>query len=188
MRRCATVFHMGAGASELFRDLLVNYGAAQLGALSAAFVGAIWLAFVLFRLEPIRRFDRLRKRSTVDAIFVYGTVFLVSGAAGVTLWFSARKWGPAPAKPLEAKDVAEEVVRRLPKPELAVAPTAPSRPLAPSVTLRFARSTFPVLVLTNQSPVVARDIKWSVYLWNMDAHGRSEDVYESIRSGPSWHA
>jgi hypothetical protein len=103
---------MWAGAVALFRDLLVNYGAAQLSALGAAFVGAALLAFVLFKREPFHSF-RLRKRSTVEALFILGTVFLLSGAAGVGIWVSVGKWGPVSTKPLDAKDVAEEVARRL---------------------------------------------------------------------------
>jgi hypothetical protein len=106
---------MWAGVSALFRDLLVNYGAAQLGALGAAFVFAAWLAFALLKREPLRRF-RLRKRSMVDALFVYGAVFVVSGTAGIAIWFSVGRWNPTLTKPLDAKDVAEEVVRRLPSP------------------------------------------------------------------------
>lgn len=38
----------------------------------------------------------------------------------------------------------------------------------PDVVLSFSHPAFPVIVLTNQSDVLATNIKWSVYLWNMD--------------------
>jgi hypothetical protein len=47
----------------------------------------------------------------------------------------------------------------------AVAPVAPN---SPDVTLRFVYPTSPALVLVNESSVVARSIKWTVVLWNLD--------------------
>jgi len=51
-----------------------------------------------------------------------------------------------------------------------------STPEAPDVTLRFLYSSEPVLQLLNQSDVIARDIKWSVVLWNLDLPERNDPL------------
>lgn len=48
-----------------------------------------------------------------------------------------------------------------------VAPAPPPQAV-PDVALRLVRAEEPVLVIDNTSNVVARDMKWSVALWNVD--------------------
>lgn len=64
----------------------------------------------------------------------------------------------------------------------------------PDVTLRFVYAKSPLLILVNDSAVVAREIKWSVALWNIDDSTTLDPlpipaaIYEFIRpktiSGP----
>lgn len=49
-------------------------------------------------------------------------------------------------------------------------------PDKPDLALRFIYPKFPALVLINQSPVVATDIKWTVALWNMDLPERNDPL------------
>lgn len=53
----------------------------------------------------------------------------------------------------------------------------------PDVTLRFIYPASPALVLVNQSAALARDIKWSVVLWNMD----DPRTYVNANPGPDAH-
>ncbi len=46
----------------------------------------------------------------------------------------------------------------------------------PDLALRFIYPESPALVLINQSPVVAKDIKWTVALWNMDLSERNDPL------------
>lgn len=46
----------------------------------------------------------------------------------------------------------------------------------PDLALRFIYPESPTLVLINQSPVVAKDIKWTVALWNMDLPERNDPL------------
>jgi len=50
----------------------------------------------------------------------------------------------------------------------------PSEP--PDVALRFVRPKSPVLMIINQSAVIARDIKWTVQLWNIDLPDRNDPL------------
>ncbi len=49
-------------------------------------------------------------------------------------------------------------------------------PDKPDLALRFIYSESPALVLINQSPVVAKDIKWTVAVWNMDLPERNDPL------------
>ena len=51
----------------------------------------------------------------------------------------------------------------------------PSTPSRPEVTLRFVYPKAPAIELINQSDVVAREIKWSVALWNLDTLSERTD-------------
>jgi hypothetical protein len=51
-----------------------------------------------------------------------------------------------------------------------------SAPVMPEVTLRFVYPDFPSLVITNPSKILARDIKWTVALWNMDLPDRNDPL------------
>jgi hypothetical protein len=55
----------------------------------------------------------------------------------------------------------------------------------PVVGLRFVEPTDPLLVIVNQSSVVARDIKWMLALWNMDLPDR-DDPLPIPTSGFDW--
>ncbi len=44
------------------------------------------------------------------------------------------------------------------------------------VAMRFVYPKAPALVLVNQSPVIAREIKWAVVLWNVDLPDRDEPL------------
>lgn len=46
----------------------------------------------------------------------------------------------------------------------------------PDLALRFIYPESPALILINQSPVVAKDIKWTVALWNMDLPERNDPL------------
>jgi hypothetical protein len=46
----------------------------------------------------------------------------------------------------------------------------------PDVALQFVYPKSPAVVLVNQSAVIARDIKWSVQLWNMDLPDRNDPL------------
>ncbi len=46
----------------------------------------------------------------------------------------------------------------------------------PDLALRFIYPKHPALVLINQSPVVAKNIKWTVALWNMDLPERNDPL------------
>ena len=46
----------------------------------------------------------------------------------------------------------------------------------PDVALRFVYPKSPALILDNQSAVIARDIKWTVLLWNMDLPDRNDPL------------
>jgi hypothetical protein len=47
---------------------------------------------------------------------------------------------------------------------------------SPDVTLRFVYPTAPALILTNQSAIIAKNIKWTVVLWNMDLPDRNDPL------------
>ena len=55
-----------------------------------------------------------------------------------------------------------------PIPALPSKPTPQLEPKSLGVALRFVYPPSPALVIVNQSDTVARDIKWTVLLWNMD--------------------
>ena len=59
-----------------------------------------------------------------------------------------------------------------PKPQIQPPPSPPIK--LPEVTLKFVGPKEPSLVLTNISDAIARDIKWTVVLWNVD-HPERED-------------
>lgn len=44
------------------------------------------------------------------------------------------------------------------------------------IALSFVYPKSPALVLINQSPVIAKDIKWTVVLWNMDLPDRNDPL------------
>jgi hypothetical protein len=46
----------------------------------------------------------------------------------------------------------------------------------PDLALRFVYPEFPALVLINQSSVLARDVKWTVVLWNRDLPQRNDPL------------
>jgi hypothetical protein len=46
----------------------------------------------------------------------------------------------------------------------------------PDVTLRFINPKEPLLMLINQSDVVAREMKWAVILWNVDLPDRADPL------------
>jgi hypothetical protein len=46
----------------------------------------------------------------------------------------------------------------------------------PTMALRFVYPDAPALVLINQSAVIARDIKWTVELWNLDLPDRNDPL------------
>lgn len=46
----------------------------------------------------------------------------------------------------------------------------------PTVGLRFVYPKSPALVLINQSGVIAKDLKWSVSLWNLDLPDRNDPL------------
>jgi hypothetical protein len=66
------------------------------------------------------------------------------------------------------RELVAEAVRRVPKLK-----AGGSRP---DVTLRFVYPKSPALILVNQSPVIAKDIKWTVALWNMDLPDRNDPL------------
>ncbi len=46
----------------------------------------------------------------------------------------------------------------------------------PDLAMRFVYPKSPALILVNQSTVIARDIKWTVVLWNMDFPERNDPL------------
>jgi len=68
------------------------------------------------------------------------------------------------------------------KREVAAA-ASESTPLHPDVTIRFVYSKNPSLVLVNQSSVIARTIKWSVAIWNLD----DQRTYINKNPAPNAH-
>lgn len=52
----------------------------------------------------------------------------------------------------------------------------------PDLALRFVYSESPAIVLINKSAVVAKDIKWTVVLWNMDLPERNDPLPIPISS------
>lgn len=46
----------------------------------------------------------------------------------------------------------------------------------PDVAIRFVYSKSPALILVNKSSVIARNIKWTVALWNMDLPDRNDPL------------
>ncbi len=52
----------------------------------------------------------------------------------------------------------------------------PEKPKLPDITLRFVYPKSPALVLANPSDSIARDIKYSVVLWNMDVPERDDPL------------
>ena len=57
-----------------------------------------------------------------------------------------------------------------------ISQTLPLTKELPDVALRFVYPKSPALVLVNQSAVIARDIKWTVVLWNMDLPDRNDPL------------
>jgi hypothetical protein len=55
-------------------------------------------------------------------------------------------------------------------------PAPATIPARPDVTLRFIYPTGPALQLINQSGVTARDIKWTVAVWNLDLPDRTNPL------------
>jgi len=52
----------------------------------------------------------------------------------------------------------------------------PSDRLEPDVSLRFVYPKSPSLILVNQSGVIARNIKWTAALWNIDLPDRNNPL------------
>jgi hypothetical protein len=48
--------------------------------------------------------------------------------------------------------------------------------IPPVVALRFVYPTSPALEVVNESDAIAKDIKWSVVLWNMDLPDRNDPL------------
>lgn len=65
---------------------------------------------------------------------------------------------------------------KLPEKTAVAVPSVPAPPSAPSVALRFVYPKAPALVIVNDSEAVARDIKWTVVLWNLDLPDRDEPL------------
>lgn len=55
----------------------------------------------------------------------------------------------------------------------------------PDVALRFVYPSSPALVIVNDSDAVAREIKWEVFLWNMDLPDRNNPLPIPV-SGFDW--
>ncbi len=60
--------------------------------------------------------------------------------------------------------------------QIVGANTSKTTPEKPDLALRFIYPESPALVLINQSPVVAKNIKWAVALWNMDLPERNDPL------------
>ena len=103
-----------------------------------AVVGLVFLAIHHFWPER-------RRMLPVMCMLMFGTAFL-----GCVAWYF---WLPNPAT------IAEDHV---------VNQTFTTASEVPDVILRFVYPDMPALVLINQSNKIARDIKWSVALWNID--------------------
>lgn len=80
------------------------------------------------------------------------------------------------------KEKAEKPVKK--RPPRAIKPTPkkeisqlePTKESPADVALRFVYPKEPALVITNLSDSVARDIKWTVILWNMDLPDRNDPL------------
>ncbi|ERR1017187_8798739 len=107
--------------------------------------------------------------------------FIFSGAI---LWqqSEARKAHQAEMSQLATKkdiptaaDFAREYANLQNKPKGTLPPVEPARSF-PNVVMHFVNRQEPLLVLENTSGVLARDIKWTVALWNMDLPERDDPL------------
>lgn len=94
--------------------------------------------------------------------------FLLFGAAG---WGWVESWRWIASREALAIEARSQKPPEPPKVEI---------PEAPDVTLRFIYPNEPALVLVNQSGVTARDIKWTVALWNLDMPERTDPLPISV--------
>jgi hypothetical protein len=108
-------------------------------------------------------------------------IFFLGLAAGVWVFVGLpfqMKWLEAREAKIKALETAAQSHKESP-PETA--------PKLPDVTLRFVYANEPALMLVNQSDVVAKQIKWTVVLWNMDnpkaysAGEHSPDPHEPLQ-------
>lgn len=76
-----------------------------------------------------------------------------------------------PSRLYQGKELSDVQRSEPPKPE----PQNPPSQM-PNVALRFVYPKSPALVIMNTSDSVARDIKWSVVLWNMDLPDRNNPL------------
>jgi hypothetical protein len=89
----------------------------------------------------------------------------IGGVVGMTI--AALIWYSASPKP----------TNQLPDQGTAPGPKTPGpAPQRPEVALRFVYPEAPALVIANPSDVIARDIKWTVVLWNRDLPDRMDPL------------
>lgn len=117
-----------------------------------------WAALIagsLLSLWWIVHRRKTRPMSFLTAVFI-GCV--IGGITGAVIWTTA--------------------VHRLREPPKSATST-PSGAItrsAPEVSLRFVYPIKPALVIVNSSDSVAKDIKWTVALWNLDLPDRSDPL------------
>jgi hypothetical protein len=82
----------------------------------------------------------------------------------------------APPNPTPQQGPVSREPLKTPQRPRKSSPTVPTVVRMPEVSLRFVYPKSPALVIVNSSDSVARDIKWTVVLWNMDLPDRNDPL------------
>jgi len=109
------------------------------------------LEIAAFALYWLRSSDRPLAPKLIAAAFL--GAFALAGTVGAVSWVDFRE-ALKNQKPAQA-----EAARQ-----------------TPDVALRFVYPKSPALIFVNQSSVIAREIKWTVVLWNMDLPDRNDPL------------
>lgn len=137
-----------------------------------------------------------KKRRFIQAIAVLITAIFVIGAIygnhrlnhSLVALRSTDTKGASTEKQADQKQDSESMIKPPPtamkEPPTKAPPTQqkPQLPLSPpkespaDVALRFVYPKSPALVIANLSDSLARDIKWTVVLWNMDLPDRNDPL------------
>jgi hypothetical protein len=154
-----------ANAISLLTPLVASIG-------TACIVLVWFLAYIILPSHPIpwvfgNQRMRVKKPGMQPTAFAVGMVILLWTPSIVT------QWRPPPPPAEDKINTIQEFKRQQQPP---IPQTLPLAKELPDVALRFVYPKSPALVLVNQSAVIARDIKWTVLLWNMDLTDRSDPL------------
>jgi len=115
-------------------------------------------------------------RKKVGVFMSYLIVAIFGAGLAIGYWFAVQKYLPpvlSAAKETPQPPPSPMAKEKAPQNNIY---QSDSKKESPDVALRFIYPKSPALIIKNLSDSVARDIKWTVVLWNMDLPDRNDPL------------